>query len=130
MKFKLFPDDPKPVGPESWRKIAWPAIRRSVAWYFYVGLAVAVLMPAAWVSQSSTIQSVIESVASAVPAVSRFVAISDFPEVTGCYFAMMWLLLPIPTLLVALRWPPLPDATFKQTISLLVLSTAVPATTP
>ena len=119
MKFRLFPDPPEPSGPESWRRVAWPAIKQSVTWYFFVGLAVAMLAPRALVSQSSSIQLVIEFVSTVVPALSKFSAISDFPEVTGFYFAVMWLLSPIPTLLVAFRWPPPPRPKFKQTIGIL-----------
>jgi hypothetical protein len=104
------------MGPESWRKVAWSGIRRSVTWYFYLGVAVAMLTPKALVSQSSAVQSVIEFVAGLVPALSKFVAISDFPEVTGFYFAVMWLLLPVPTLLVFLRWLPSPSMNFKKRV--------------
>jgi len=108
------------MGPESWRKVAWLAIRRSVTWYFYLGVAVAMLTPKALVSQSSAVQSVIEFVAGLVPALSKFVAISDFPEVTGFYFAVMWLLLPVPTLLVFLRWLPSPSMDFKKRVFALI----------
>lgn len=112
---------PTSLGLESWRKIAGPAIKRSVAWYFYAGLIIAVFAPRALVSEFYFIQVVIDLVGSVVPALSKFIAISDFPEVTGFYFAVMWLLMPIPTILVAFRWPLPPHLSLKHAMTLLVL---------
>lgn len=121
MKFKPFPDDPKPVGPESWRKVAWSALMRSVKWYFYLGVAVALFTPGALVRGTPVIGSLIELMSAFVPAIPKFMNLSTFPEVTGLYYSLMWLLLPVPVVLSMLRWSPLPRPTVKQTMIILFL---------
>lgn len=117
-------DDAPTSDLERWRKTAWLQIKGAVSWYFFLGVAIAIITPN-HLANNALVRSIIHYVELAIPALPKFVAISDFPGLTAFYFGVMWIVLPIPIAMIVAKWPSLPHPTARQSAIIVFLAPLV-----